>query len=83
MDLGLASKRALVTGSTAGIGLATARLLALEGARVTINGRTQRRVDEAVSRIKSEAADASVDGIALDLTDAIEILVHAHTIGNA
>jgi len=70
VDLGLASKRALVTGSTAGIGLATARLLALEGARVTINGRTQRRVDEAVSRIKSEAADASVDGIALDLASA-------------
>ena len=70
MDLGLASKRALVTGSTAGIGLATARLLALEGARVTINGRTQRRVDEAVSRIKSEAADARVDGIALDLASA-------------
>ena len=68
MDLGLASRRALVTGSTAGIGLATARLLALEGAHVTINGRTRRRVDEAVSRIRSEAPDASVDGIALDLS---------------
>jgi NAD(P)-dependent dehydrogenase (short-subunit alcohol dehydrogenase family) len=47
MDLGLKGKRALVTGSTAGIGLATARMLASEGAYVTLNGRTQVRVRKA------------------------------------
>ena len=67
MDLGLAGKRALVTGSTAGIGLATARVLAREGARVTVNGRTAARVEAAVQRLRSEIADARVDGIAADL----------------
>jgi NAD(P)-dependent dehydrogenase (short-subunit alcohol dehydrogenase family) len=67
MDLGLAGKRALVTGSTAGIGLATARALAAEGAEVIINGRTQPRVDQAVKQIKSELPTAAITGIALDL----------------
>ena len=39
MDLGLAGKACLVTGSTGGIGLETARLLVAEGARVVTNGR--------------------------------------------
>jgi NAD(P)-dependent dehydrogenase (short-subunit alcohol dehydrogenase family) len=39
MELGLAGKRCLVTGSTAGIGLETARLLSAEGARVVTCGR--------------------------------------------
>lgn len=51
MDLQLTDKTALVTGSTAGIGFATASLLAQEGARVIVNGRTQKRVDDAVERI--------------------------------
>lgn len=70
MDLGLTSKRALVTGSTAGIGLATARALALEGAQVIVNGRTQRRVDEAVESIKAGQPGAHVRGFALDLSTA-------------
>ena len=40
MDLGLGGKRCLVTGSTGGIGLETARLLAAEGARVVTCGRS-------------------------------------------
>jgi NAD(P)-dependent dehydrogenase (short-subunit alcohol dehydrogenase family) len=70
MDLGLKGKRALVTGSTAGIGLATARALAGEGAHVTLNGRTEARVAEAVSRLRRELAGASVEGIAADLSRA-------------
>jgi NAD(P)-dependent dehydrogenase (short-subunit alcohol dehydrogenase family) len=67
MDLGLKGKRALVSGSTAGIGFATARALAAEGAAVVVNGRTQARVDEALRRLKSEVPGASATGIALDL----------------
>ena len=70
MDLGLDGKRALVTGSTAGIGLATARALAAEGASVTVNGRTTQRVNQAVNQLKSEVAGAQVQGIAADLSGA-------------
>ena len=52
MDLKLAGKLALVTGSTAGIGFAIARLLAIEGAHVYLDGRTQERVDTAVAEIR-------------------------------
>src|SRR5882672_5332624 len=68
MDLGLRGKRALVTGSTAGIGLATARALAHEGAHVFVNGRTEARVADAVERLR-ELSGATVDGIAADLSN--------------
>lgn len=68
MDFGLKGKRALVTGSTAGIGLATARALAAEGASVTVNGRTQARVDSAVDALKGELPGATITGIAADLS---------------
>jgi NAD(P)-dependent dehydrogenase (short-subunit alcohol dehydrogenase family) len=61
MDLELAGKSALVTGSTAGIGLAIAAALAREGARVTVNGRTQERVDRAIRE------SGAAEGIAADL----------------
>jgi len=70
MDLGLDGKRALVTGSTAGIGLATARALAAEGASVTVNGRTAQRVSQAVKQLKGEVHGARVQGIAADLSGA-------------
>ncbi|HZD48236.1 MAG TPA: SDR family oxidoreductase [Silvibacterium sp.] len=66
MDLGLKGKRALVTGSTAGIGFAIAKLLAREGAFVYVNGRTEARVDKAVTEIGSEIR-GKVDGVAADL----------------
>jgi NAD(P)-dependent dehydrogenase (short-subunit alcohol dehydrogenase family) len=52
MDLQLINKKALVTGSTAGIGFAIAQQLAAEGATVIINGRTEQRVNEAIAQIK-------------------------------
>lgn len=67
MDLQLRGKRALVTGSTAGIGFAVARLLAREGASVVVNGRQQERVDAALNRIRQETGNAEVRGIAADL----------------
>ena len=66
MDYGIAGKRALVTGSTSGIGWAAARALAAEGVRVCINGRTLERVEDAVLRLR-QAVGGSVQGIAADL----------------
>ena len=70
MDLQLNGKKALVSGSTAGIGLAIASVLAREGASVIVNGRTQKRVDEATETIKKEFPDADVSGVAADLSTA-------------
>jgi NAD(P)-dependent dehydrogenase (short-subunit alcohol dehydrogenase family) len=70
VDLKLADKVALVTGSTAGIGFAIARQLASEGAHVYVNGRTQERVDAALAAIRSQHATARVDGIAADFSSA-------------
>jgi NADP-dependent 3-hydroxy acid dehydrogenase YdfG len=55
VDLGLSGKIALVTGSTAGIGLAVANLFASEGVHVFVNGRTQERVDAAMAAIRAKA----------------------------
>jgi hypothetical protein len=68
MNLKLDNKLALVTGSTAGIGLAIARTLAAEGARVIINGRTQARVDEALAEIRKTVPDAKLESFAGDLS---------------
>jgi NAD(P)-dependent dehydrogenase (short-subunit alcohol dehydrogenase family) len=68
MDLKLAGKIALVTGSTAGIGFAISESLAKEGAHVYVNGRTQGRVDAAVAAIRLHGAKAKVDGIAADFS---------------
>ncbi len=70
MDLHLDDKLALVTGSTAGIGLAIAKTLAAEGARVVVNGRGQSRVDEALAAIRAEHPDARLEGFAGDLGQA-------------
>src|SRR5580658_3896243 len=61
MDLDLKGKTALVSGSTAGIGLAIATAVATEGAAVIVNGRTQERVDKAIR------ASGAAHGIAADL----------------
>ena len=68
MDLKLADKTVLVTGSTAGIGFAIARSLAGEGAHVYLNGRTQERVDAAMAAIQSHVAAGKVDGIVSDFS---------------
>ena len=67
MDLQLESKRALVTGSTAGIGYAIAEALAQEGAHVIVNGRTQARVDSAVQKLKAAGIRTRIDGLVADL----------------
>src|SRR6266478_1193604 len=67
MDLKLTGKRALVSGSTKGIGLAIATALAREGARVVINGRTEASVSAARSEILGSVPNAIIEGFAGDL----------------
>src|SRR5580704_6056378 len=69
MDLELKGKKALVTGSTAGIGFSTARALAAEGAWVVVNGRTQKRVDSAIAEIRKAYPAVEVSGIAADVSN--------------
>ncbi|MDR6194475.1 SDR family oxidoreductase [Siphonobacter sp. SORGH_AS_0500] len=73
MDLKLTEKVALVTGSTAGIGLAIAQGLAREGATVYVNGRTQERVEEAISTIKATIPDAKLKGVTADFSKVKEV----------
>ena len=71
MNLQLNGKTALVTGSTAGIGLAIATALAQEGASVIVNGRTQERVDSAMKKsgaVHGIAADLATESGARDVT---------------
>ncbi len=70
MDLQLKGKLALVTGSTAGIGLAIARALAGEGARVIVNGRTEARVKAAADEIQHAHPSAHVKPFAGNLAEA-------------
>ncbi|MEH2425284.1 MAG: SDR family NAD(P)-dependent oxidoreductase [Nostoc sp.] len=66
MDLKLHGKSALVSGSTAGIGLAIALGLAQEGASVIVNGRSEERVAQAIDKIKQSTPDAKVSGVVAD-----------------
>jgi NAD(P)-dependent dehydrogenase (short-subunit alcohol dehydrogenase family) len=70
MDLGLRGKRALITGSTAGIGYAIARGLAAEGAHVIVTGRTQASVDGALARLRRDLPHAAAEGVAADCATA-------------
>jgi 3-oxoacyl-[acyl-carrier protein] reductase len=91
MDLGLEGRVCLVTGSTGGIGLAAARLLAAEGARVAICGRDSERVEQARGEAKAElgvVADlgepAAPEVLVAEVSEAlgpVEVLVN--NVGNA
>lgn len=67
MDLQLHNKLCMVSGSTAGIGFAIAEALALEGARVIINGRSQDSVDEAIDEL-APRVNGDLIGFAGDIT---------------
>jgi len=73
MNLQLNDKTALVTGSTAGIGYAIAKLLLQEGATVYINGRKQQTIDEVTEQLKKEIPGAKVQGIAADFSKTEDI----------
>jgi NAD(P)-dependent dehydrogenase (short-subunit alcohol dehydrogenase family) len=70
MDLQLKDKLALVTGSTAGIGFSIAQALAAEGARVIVNGRTEKRVADSIAALKSAVPGGKFEALAKDLSKA-------------
>jgi len=87
MDLKITGKTALVTGSTAGIGLEIARTLAVEGGRVILTGRSQQKLNEAIDSIKrsggdgvigvlADAATAEGAGTIVKAAPAVDILVN-------
>jgi len=67
MDLQLTGKRALVSGSSAGIGFAIAQSLAAEGATVVINGRSKERLEAAAKKIRASGVKGEVILSATDL----------------
>jgi NAD(P)-dependent dehydrogenase (short-subunit alcohol dehydrogenase family) len=73
MDLKIANKLALVSGSTKGIGHAIAVALAREDARVIVNGRTQASVDDALARLLELVPDARAEGFAGDVSDPAQV----------
>lgn len=70
MDLQLSGKRALVSGSTAGIGYAIAEGLAKEGATVIVNGRTAQRVEQAIASLKKSGVSGKLEALPADLGSA-------------
>lgn len=80
MRIDLSGKKAIVSGSTAGIGFGIARGLAEAGAEVVITGRTRERVDQAVARLQQAVPDAGIAGVAADLGNAegCKTLTEAH-----
>lgn len=69
MNIDLSGKTALVTGSTAGIGFASAKGLAAAGARVIVNGRNAAGVDKALKTLAADVPGAKVVGFVGDLSD--------------
>jgi NAD(P)-dependent dehydrogenase (short-subunit alcohol dehydrogenase family) len=70
MKIELQGRKAVVTGSTAGIGRAIAEGLARAGASVVVNGRGQQRVDAALKELRVLLPDAEFTGVAADLATA-------------
>jgi NAD(P)-dependent dehydrogenase (short-subunit alcohol dehydrogenase family) len=68
MDLKLNDKIVFISGSTAGIGFATAKRFLVEGAQVIINGRTKEGVENALKELKALTFGAKVSGIPADFS---------------
>lgn len=73
MVTNLSGKKALITGSTAGIGFAIAEHLLQEGAAVVINGRSKERVGMAIARLQEKYGNGTVTGVSADFSKAEEV----------
>ncbi|MFJ9989537.1 SDR family NAD(P)-dependent oxidoreductase [Pseudomonas putida] len=80
MNYQIENKLALVTGSTKGIGFATALILAREGAQVILSGRSEASVSDAINRLLAQVPSAKVTGFVGDLSqaEAVDALVRKH-----
>lgn len=81
MQIDLHGKKALVTGSTQGIGYAIAQGLARAGVAVVLNGRTKSKVQAAQANLKKEFPNAEISGIAADLSTAAGAESLANAVG--
>lgn len=68
MDLKLKDKTVFITGSTAGIGFATAQSLAKEGAAIILNGRVEERLNEAIQKLQQEFPKIAISGLTADFS---------------
>jgi len=73
MDLQLKGKKAFISGSTSGIGFATAKRMLLEDATVIINGRSTATINKAVDQLKKETGKEDISGIAADFSKVSEV----------
>jgi NAD(P)-dependent dehydrogenase (short-subunit alcohol dehydrogenase family) len=83
MQIDLHGKRAIVTGSTAGIGFAIARGLAETGAAVVLNGRSESSVEAARKRLMQALPQAKVEAVAADLGTAEGVKAFVKRVGDA
>jgi NAD(P)-dependent dehydrogenase (short-subunit alcohol dehydrogenase family) len=83
MKIDLSGHRAIISGSTAGIGFAVATGLARAGAAVVINGRSEAGTFDAVRRLSRLVPTASIDGVDADLGSAACVDYFASKAGNA
>jgi 3-oxoacyl-[acyl-carrier protein] reductase len=77
MDLKLAGKVALITGSSRGIGLATAKALAAEGCRLMLSARSAEQLAEAAAALRTSGVDVAVHPADVSKPDEAEGLVQA------
>lgn len=73
MNLRLSGKRAFISGSTSGIGFATAKILLQEGASVVINGRSSESVESAVHQLQNDIPQSEVSGRVADFSSIASI----------
>lgn len=82
MNFQLNNKKAFISGSTKGIGFATAKTLAQEGVEVIINGRNRGSVDEALEKMAKAVDTSAVSGIPCDFSKPDEVERLIETIGS-
>ena len=73
MDLRLKNRTVFITGSTAGIGFATAKVFLREGASVLLNGRRQESIDRAIAKLQKEFPNATLRGMPADFSKSEDV----------